>query len=218
MTRSCASSTISPLVSHRPYVCPWWLGWTLLFPARRWFLDPERLLAPLVRPGYSVLEVGPGTGFATMQLAECVGRDGRVWCVDLQPRMLTALDRRLRRKGLATRVTARCCQADDLGVADLADSIDLAVLIYVLHEVPDPATTIAQVAATLRANGQLLLVEPSSHCPSTLFAEQLRCAREVGFVPARQQPEYCTRLRQAVVLERNGCAFAVDAVSGRPVR
>jgi hypothetical protein len=38
--------------------------------------------------------------------------------------MLTALERRLRRRGLAERVILRASSADDLGVGDLADSVD----------------------------------------------------------------------------------------------
>lgn len=203
MSSSAAPSSVSPAVHHGTHVCPWWLGWALIFPARRWFLDPARLLEPLVEPGHQVLEVGPGNGFATLPLAERVGPDGRVHCVDLQPRMLTALERRLRRKGLASRVSTRRCKADDLEVADLAGRIDLAVLIYVLHEVPDAARTLAQVVATLSPCGKLLLVEPSGHCPSEMFADQLRIARELGLVPAKHQPAYCTRLPQAVVFERS---------------
>jgi SAM-dependent methyltransferase len=194
----------SPLANHRPHVCPWWLGWTLVFPARRWFLSPESWLEPLVKPGCRALEVGPGTGFFTLPLAERVGPSGKVWCVDLQPRMLTALERRLRRHGLGDRVTTRACRADDLGVSDLADSLDLAIMIYVLHEVPDPARTLAQVAATLRTGGRLLLIEPKGHCPPELFAAELRVARDLGLRLCEQRPGAGARRRQAAVLERVG--------------
>jgi ubiquinone/menaquinone biosynthesis C-methylase UbiE len=199
-TMELAPSSVPP--QHRPHVCPWWLGWTLVLPLRRWLLKPESWLEPLVRPGCRALEVGPGTGLFTVPLAQLVGTAGKVQCVDLQPRMLTMLGRRLRRRGLAERVNLRACSADDLGVADLAETMDLAVLIYVLHEVPDPARTLAQVVSTLRVGGRLLLVEPRGHCPAPLFAEQLRIARDLGLV-ARDQ-ELAPKLRglQATVLQK----------------
>jgi SAM-dependent methyltransferase len=192
----------SSLANHRPHVCPWWLGWTLVFPARRWFLSPESWLAPLVKPGHRALEVGPGTGFFTLPLAERVGPSGKVWCVDLQPRMLTALERRLGRHGLGDRVTTRACRADDLGVSDLANSLDLAVMVYVLHEVPDPARTLAQVVATLHTGGRLLLIEPRGHCSPELWAEELRIARDLGLRLCEPPPAARSRRPQAAVLER----------------
>ncbi len=190
-----------PLSHRQPRVCPWWLGWTLTFPGRRWFLNPESWLAPLVQSGCRALEVGPGTGFFTLPLAERVGPDGKVWCVDLQPRMLSALERRLRRRGLTDRVVMRTCRPDDLGVPDLAHSLDLAIMIYVLHEVPDPARTLGQVAAALRTGGRLLLIEPGGHCPPELFAEELRIAQSVG-LRTIEPPAASGRRRQAALLER----------------
>jgi SAM-dependent methyltransferase len=196
----------NPHAHHRPHVCPWWLGWTLTFPGRRWFLNPDSWLSPLAEPGCRALEVGPGTGFFTLPLAERVGPDGKVWCVDLQPRMLSALERRLVRRGLGDRVTMRVCRADDLGVSDLAESLDLAIMVYVLHEVPDPARTLGQVAATLRAGGRLLLIEPRGHCPPELFAEELRIAHGLGLRLSELPPGAGNRHRQAAVLERAASA------------
>jgi SAM-dependent methyltransferase len=203
MTNTAQIPVLSVLHAHRPHVCPWWLGWSLVLPGRRWFLNPERWLTPLVEPGCRALEVGPGTGFFTLPLAERVGPNGRVWCVDLQPRMLAALERRLRRHGLADRVTTRVCGADDLGTSDLSGCVDLAVMIYVLHEVPDPARTLAQVAATLRPGGRLLLIEPKGHCSPELFAEELRIAHGLG-LRLCEPPAGTGGRGQAAVLERVG--------------
>jgi SAM-dependent methyltransferase len=124
--------------------------------------------------------------------------------------MLNALGRRLRRRGLADRVISRVCQPDDLNVSDLAGSIDLAVMIYVLHEVPDPARTLGQVATALRTGGRLLLIEPRGHCPSELFAAELRMAHGLGLVPCKEPPLDGTGRRQIALLERVG-----NAVQGR---
>jgi len=56
-------------------VCPWWLGYFLASPVRRWLMreDPAQILAPYVREGMTVLEPGPGMGFFTLELAMRVG-------------------------------------------------------------------------------------------------------------------------------------------------
>jgi ubiquinone/menaquinone biosynthesis C-methylase UbiE len=100
----------------------------------------------------------------------------------------------------------RACRADDLGVSDLADSVDLAIMIYVLHEVPDPARTLGQVAATLRMGGRLLLIEPRGHCSPELFAEELRSAHALGLRLVESPAGTGNRHRQAAVLERTAGA------------
>jgi predicted methyltransferase len=71
-------------MTHR--VCPWWLGYFLVSPIRRWMQDdPEKLLRAYVRPGMHVFEPGLGMGFFTMPLARLVGDSGQVVAVELQP-------------------------------------------------------------------------------------------------------------------------------------
>jgi SAM-dependent methyltransferase len=179
------SSHQAVLAQHRPHICPWWLSWTLVSPVRKWLgNDPELLLGSFVRSGDRVLEVGPGPGFYTVPLAKRVGPDGKVVCIDLQPRMLEALRKRLARKGLADRMETHLCSSDSLGTADRGGSMDRAVLIYVLHEMPDPRRTLAEVFDALRSGGELLLVEPKRHCPAELFAAELWAAEQVGFTSA----------------------------------
>jgi hypothetical protein len=55
-------------------VCPWWLGYLLASPMRRWLENPTKLLAPYVQQGMTVLEPGPGMGFFTLEPARLVGQ------------------------------------------------------------------------------------------------------------------------------------------------
>lgn len=89
------------------FVCPWWLGYLLVSPLRRWLHDPRVLLAPYVAPGMVVLEPGPGMGFFTLELARAVGSAGRVVAADVQPRMLQGLRRRAESAGLADCIELR---------------------------------------------------------------------------------------------------------------
>jgi len=165
---------------HRPHVMPWWLGPLLVNPLRRLFMDPQALLGPLVSPGDTVLEIGPGYGFFTHFLAEAVGQNGRVVCVDVQPQMLRALERRLEDRGLRARVETRLCSETDLAIGDLDTSIDLVVAIHVVHEMSAPAAALSQMAGALRKGGQLFLMEPACHCPQDVFRAELACLEKAG--------------------------------------
>lgn len=190
------------LARHTPHVCPWWLAWSLANPVRRWLDNPEALLGDFVRPGDRVLEIGPGVGFYTLPMVRHAGATGKVVCVDVQQRMLNGLQRRLAHKGVSERVETFCCATDDRWLEQVRGSMDRAVLIYVLHEVPDPRKTLAEVYEALRPGGMLLLVEPKGHVPAALFAAQGWAARQVGFTDAGRERWDALTGRQAALFRK----------------
>ena len=181
------------------HTCPPWLGYLLISPLRRWLENPRAYLNPHVRPGMRVLEPGPGMGFFTLELARLVGPAGRVVAVDLQPKMIEVLRRRAQRAGLADRIEARCCPPGGLGLGDLASSIDLAVVIHMLHEVGDPDAFLREVHAALKPGGAMFVVEPRGHVSAAGFQAELARATAAGFAVAERPPGRALRalLRRA---------------------
>ena len=127
-------------------VCPWWLGYLLASPLRRLVQDPQKVLAPYVREGMTVLEPGPGMGFFTLALARLVGPSGRVVAVDIQPRMLASLKRRAARGSLLERIDARWAAPNTLRIADLAGAVDLTLAFAMVHELPAVEAFFAELA------------------------------------------------------------------------
>jgi len=164
------------------HTCPWWLGYFLVSPLRRWIEDPAAYFGPHVRPGMRVLEPGPGMGYFTLALARMVGPAGRVVAVDVQPRMLDVLQRRARRARLADRIEARCCAPGSLGIDDLAGTFDLAVVIHMLHEVDDKAAFLQAIRAALKPGGGVVVVEPRGHVSPEAFQTELNYAAGAGLV------------------------------------
>ena len=161
-------------------VCPWWIGYLLASPIRRLFQDPAKVLAPYVREGMTVLEVGPGMGFFTIELARKVGDSGRVVVVDIQPKMLEGLKRRVAKAGLLERVQVRLAQPDSMGLTDLSGAVDLVVAIAVVHEMPSSSAFFTESFQALKPGGGLLLSEPSVHVNSQNFDSELAVAAEAG--------------------------------------
>ncbi len=166
------------MADHR--VCPWWLGYTLIIPFRRWQYDPRRLLAPYVRKGMTVVEPGPGMGFFTLELARLVGPSGRVVAIDLQPQMLKRLKRRADKAGLLSRLDVREAKPDSLGIDDVT-SADFALAFAVVHEVPDVGAFFRELAHALKPGGTLLFAEPKGHVKPEAFEEEIRAAERSGF-------------------------------------
>lgn len=187
-------------MTHQHSVCPWWLGWLLVNPLRRLLEPPERLLAPFVSPGMTVVEPGPGMGYFSLPLARMVGPTGRVICVDLQEKMIAGLERRARKAGLDDRILARVSSENDLGLGAFAGSADLAVAIHTVHEVPDQRRFLEQMRDVLRPGGQLLVVEPRNHVPAQDFERTLVTAATAGFERTDHKPR--TRGLAAVLRRR----------------
>lgn len=163
---------------HR--VCSWWIGYLLASPVRRLWHDPAKILAPYVQAGMMVLEPGPGMGFFTLELARLVGPEGRVIAVDIQPKMLDRLKRRLQKAGLADRVDVRLSGGQSMGVADLAGTVDLVLAFAVVHELPSTDGFFQEAAQSLKSGGSLLLAEPEGHVKAAEFEKEIGQANRAG--------------------------------------
>lgn len=163
------------------HVCPWWIGYFLISPIRRWMQNPDEVIRPYVTPGMIVLEPGPGMGFFTLPLARRVG-SGRVVAVDIQPKMLNALRRRATKAGLIQRIETRLARPDTLGIDDLKGTVDFVLAVAMVHEIPSAESFFYQAAEALAPGGRLLLAEPGGHVTESRFGEELAWAQRAGLV------------------------------------
>lgn len=161
------------------HVCPWWIGYFLVSPIRRWLQNPDDVIAPYVTPGMTVLEPGPGMGFFTLPLARRVG-SGRVIAVDIQEKMLAALRRRATKAGLIQRIETRLAQPGSLSIDDLKAKVDFVLVVAVLHEMPSAELFFDQVAPSLAPGGRLLLAEPAGHVSQAKFEDELKAAAKAA--------------------------------------
>jgi ubiquinone/menaquinone biosynthesis C-methylase UbiE len=103
-----------------------------------------------------VLEVGPGTGYYTLELAEWLGPGGRLEIFDIQQRMLDHTMGLVAERGLAnvaaTRGDARTLPYDD-------GDFDAVVLTTTLGEIADPDAALAEIARVLKPGGRLVVGE-----------------------------------------------------------
>ena len=162
-------------------VCPWWMGYFLLNPMRRLAQNPGKIVAPYVKEGMTVLEIGPGMGYFTLPLARLVGPKGKIVCVDIQEKMLKGLKRRAGRAGLAERITAGLTTADSLGIREYSGRVDFALLFAVVHEIPDQEGLFSEVHSAMKGDALLLVSEPTGHLTAKAFRDMLALAERTGF-------------------------------------
>lgn len=164
--------------SERRRVCPVELAGGLDNRFRRWFQNPRRILLPYIREGMTVLDVGCGPGFFSVEMARLVGESGRVFACDLQEGMLRLVRSKIEGTDLAKRMILHKCEENRIG---LSETVDFALAFYMLHELPDQGAFFLEVKTLLRPGGQLLVVEPPFHVSKSSFAETVKLALAVGF-------------------------------------
>jgi ubiquinone/menaquinone biosynthesis C-methylase UbiE len=142
--------------------------------------DPGKILGLYVREGMTVLEPGPGMGFFTLELARRVGASGRIIVVEIQPKMLDRLKRRVEKAGLLGRLDARLAQPESMNLDDLGGQVDFALAFAVVHEVPDTESFFLEIARCLKPGGSLLVAEPAGHVKADRFQEELAAAARAG--------------------------------------
>lgn len=114
----------------------------------------REVLAPV--PGERVLEVGPGTGYYTVHVAEWVSPGGSVDIFDLQQEMLDHTMARAADRGV-TNITATQGDAQRLPYPDAA--FDAAYLVTVLGEIPDQDAALRELTRLLKPGGRLVVGE-----------------------------------------------------------
>ncbi len=166
--------TAKPHISH---VCPHKFAFMLDNWVRKLFQNPAKILKDYISPGATVVDIGCGPGFFTIEMAKMVGENGRVIAVDLQKAMLARVSKKAARQGVAGRVAYHRCESDQIGLDQKADFI---LAYYMVHETPDPGGFFKEAKSMLNEGGRLLVVEPKMHVSQAAFDRLLADGQNAG--------------------------------------
>jgi ubiquinone/menaquinone biosynthesis C-methylase UbiE len=140
---------------RHPSACPYSQRWTLELPkpgaGRARVLE---LLDP--QPRERILELGPGTGYYTLDVARRLGDRGRLEVFDLQRAMLDHTMRRAEAAGLGN-VTA--WEGDAQSLLFEPDRFDGAFLVTVLGEIPDQDAALRELRRVVKPGGRVVFGE-----------------------------------------------------------
>jgi len=145
----------------------------------------------------TVLDLGCGPGFFSVEMARMVGKSGRVIAVDLQEGMLRKLGDKIRGTELEERITLHKCEENKIGVSE---DVDFILAFYVVHEVPDQAGLFNEMKSILKQIGRVFIVEPPFHVSKTAFEETIGRAGEAGFTPVERPKVF---LSKAAILKKS---------------
>ena len=138
-----------------PSACPYQQHFWLEVPHP--FLTRARLRRILAaQPGERVLEVGPGTGYYTLDIAEEIAPDGVLDILDVQQEMLDHTMRKASERHI-TNIVPTHGDAQELPYPD--DTFDAAYMTVTLGEVPDQDAALRELRRVLKPSGRLIVGE-----------------------------------------------------------
>ncbi len=164
---------------------------------RKWLQNPRGILQPYIQDGMTVLDLGCGPGFFSLELARMVGKTGRVIASDVQEGMLQKLREKIQGTELGDRITLHRCEASKIG---LAEEVDFVLAFYMVHEVPSQEAFFNEIKTIVGASGRILVVEPPFHVSRAAFADMIRKAEDVG-LQVVEKPRVL--LSKAVLMKRS---------------
>lgn len=140
-------------------------------PFRRKIQPPSEMpIRHGIKPGMTVLEVGPGNGRYTLETARRVGSTGKVIAVDIEPKMIERVTQRAHAEGV-TNLEARVADVYNLPFKE--GEFDAIDMIAVISEIPEPERAMREFYRVLKPFGTLafseLLIDPDYPMAQTLI-------------------------------------------------
>jgi predicted methyltransferase len=154
-------------------------------PDREQWQKPDQIMDAIgVAEGSKVAELGAAGGWFTLQLAERVGPNGRVYAEDIQRAMLEGISRRMQSENLTNVTTVLGTPSDP----HLPAGLDAALISDAFHEMDDPddptlvVTLLRNVAASLKPQGRLGIVDwtPGNGGPGPAARQRVDPARVIA--------------------------------------
>ncbi|MBA3011584.1 MAG: class I SAM-dependent methyltransferase [Proteobacteria bacterium] len=148
---------------------------------RRIIQNPKKILGDYIQKGDTIVDLGCGPGYFSLDMAKMTGRTGKVIAVDLQQEMLAKVGKKAAKENLSDRIHLHNCTQDRIGL-NQGTQADFILAFYMVHETPDTGAFLEQVKELLRPGGLFLLVEPVFHVSKIQFETIMETAIKTGFI------------------------------------
>jgi len=123
---------------------------------RRLARPPRRFVSRHLRAGDRVADLGCGPGHFTVPMTHIVGDQGWIFAIDLDPRAIASLTRKVARRGVGRIVDARIASAAEIDFIE-SGSLDFVLAEGLLCCMKDHDGAIAQIVRVLSSAGKAWL-------------------------------------------------------------
>lgn len=158
--------------------CPVELAGGLDNSVRRFLQNPQKLLKPFISKGMTVLDLGCGPGFFSIEIAKMLRNSGKVIAADLQPGMLEKVKNKIKGTELERRIELHQCEDTKVGVNE---NVDFILAFYMIHEVANQALLFDELKTILKSDGKIYIIEPKFHVSMKSFEFMINKIKNIGF-------------------------------------
>jgi predicted methyltransferase len=109
-----------------------------------------------IKSGMTIADVGAGSGYYVVRLSPIVGPSGRIIAEDVVPKYLQGLRRRVRDLGFQNVVITL---GDPHDPRLPADSLDIAILVHMYHEIAQPYGLLYNLVPALKPGARVGIVD-----------------------------------------------------------
>jgi ubiquinone/menaquinone biosynthesis C-methylase UbiE len=162
---------------------PAFMGFLLDSDFRKKLQPPDKLIKRSgIKKGMSILEVGCGSGAFTIFAARASGIKGEVYALDIQPRMLMQLKKKLSRPDNRDIKNIKLVEGDAHKLPFNDNSFDVVYTVTVLQELQDQNKALKEMKRVLKPGGILAISEFLPDPDYPLKSTTIRLGEEAGFI------------------------------------
>ena len=145
---------------------------------RKLVQNPQKILKSYIKEGMTILDMGCGPGFFSVEMAKMLNGTGKVIAADAQKGMLDIIRGKIMGTPLEQRIELYQSSFERIG---LTEKVDFILAFYMIHEVKDPKKFIKELASILKPDGTILIIEPKFHVSKKTFQTTVNNLTEIGF-------------------------------------
>ena len=141
----------------------------------------QRIRASDITKGIKALEIGCGSGAYTTFIAKAIGNEGKVYALDIQPKMLEQIKKKLDKvenKDIKN-IELVLASAYELPFSD--NFLDLVYMVSVFQEIPDKNKTLMEIKRVLKPGGILSISEFFIDPDYPLRSTTIKQGKQAGF-------------------------------------
>jgi ubiquinone/menaquinone biosynthesis C-methylase UbiE len=163
----------------------------------RLFLQkPRKILKKYIRSGMTVLDLGCGTGYFTLEIAKLLNNSGKVIASDVQIGMLELLKQKLQNNLLKRQIEIHRGEENSLY---LTEKVDFILAFYSFHEMKYIDNIISDLTRIVKPETMVFISEQKFHVSKNTFNRIIKKMENNGF-------EICERpvvfLSRTVVMKK----------------
>lgn len=147
--------------------------------------NPGKILRKYIHPGMSILDLGCGTGYFTLEIARLLNNHGKVIASDVQMGMLEILQQKLQNSELQSLIEIHKSEEHTLCYTE---KVDFILAFYSFHEMEYIDRIICELTKIVKPETKILISEQKFHVSRNTFETIINKMENNGF-------EICERPR-----------------------